>query len=374
MTNLFWENLDDTLPGRLKELKLPGVAIARIENGEIASTHTHGFADITSQKPVTEETLFQIASISKSVSSWGVMKLVESGRVDLDAPISRYISRYVLPDSEFDANEVTVRRLMCHTAGISHSGFQGVNPKYKLPSLEQLLCGDIPPQDEFQKSCSAAQDQGAGAREERTPVHIKYRPGETHRYSGGGTTLLELMIEEVSAQTFPEFMQENILNPLGMKNSSFSPDKLDANNVATAYDPELDALPFYGFAAKVAAGLNCNIIELGKFACAEMVGAKDEPPGRGVLTPESITTLLSRETFAETFGETDMYVSPGHFLLEIGGKKVVQHTGGNTGWRTVYTIIPELKKGQVILINSQNGNDLWMPLLREWIASIFPNG
>ena len=121
----FAEYLASYVPDRLVELKVPGVSIALIEQGELRQTCHFGFADIGDRRPLDDDTLFQIASISKSVAAWGVMKLVERGLLDLDAPVERYLSRWQFPPSEFDSSAVTARLLLMHFAGTSLSGCGG---------------------------------------------------------------------------------------------------------------------------------------------------------------------------------------------------------------------------------------------------------
>ena len=135
-------------------------------------------ADKDQGRPVRRNTQFQLASISKSVTSWGIMKLVEQGRLDLDAPVQKYLRRWQLPPSEFDLKRVTARRLLSHMAGISLPGFKGYHPRYPEPTLEQILQGEVPPLDEIQIKYARDWNEDPDFDRERVPVHVQYPPGE----------------------------------------------------------------------------------------------------------------------------------------------------------------------------------------------------
>src|ERR671933_527152 len=119
---------DDAIPHLMDKRGVPGVAIAVVKGGEVAWGKGYGWADKDRRLPVTEHTVFQAASISKAVSAWVVMKLVEQGTLALDTPVSRYLTRWQLPASPFDNDGVTLRRILSHTAGLSIPGYLGFPP------------------------------------------------------------------------------------------------------------------------------------------------------------------------------------------------------------------------------------------------------
>ena len=125
---------------------VPGVAVARVHGGELAWSIGCGYADAESEEPVTGRTVFNIGSISKSVAAWGLMRLVESEEIELDAPVERYLTRWHLPESEFDSRGVTLRRLLSHTAGLSLHGYPGFEPGERLPvaCIRELVEHDHP--------------------------------------------------------------------------------------------------------------------------------------------------------------------------------------------------------------------------------------
>ena len=137
----FAEQLDTMLPELLQEYRVPGAAVALVHNGEVAWVQGYGLANEDTGTPVTAETVFQVASISKSVTAWGVMRLVEEGRIDLDAPVEQYLTSWHLPPSEFDHGGVTVRRLLSHTAGLAPWDYPGTPVGETPPTLVELLSG-----------------------------------------------------------------------------------------------------------------------------------------------------------------------------------------------------------------------------------------
>jgi len=353
--------LDREVPGLLARYQLPGAAIALIEGYEAVTINAWGQADSTAGRAVGPNTLFNVASISKSVTSWGVMKLVEQGRVRLDDPVEPYLGGWRLPPSEFDPAEVTVRRLLCHTAGIETAGVKAVTADAPPYSTIDVLEGRLPPLDAQQRRyCSL---WGTDPERDRDPVSIRFEPGKGFHYSNLGFTLLQLLIEAQSGTAFADFMQGEILAPLGMVTARFAPPEPSDPSVATAYAADGSTLPPYRHVALAAGGMYSSIEDLARFACAELRG------GQGVISDESLVTLFERQCHAEAVDGLDFDAALGHFRLELGEQIFVHHTGGVLGWRSVYGVIPQSGRGFCALINSDGGNPFWMELIKAWAES-----
>ncbi|WP_262909316.1 serine hydrolase domain-containing protein [Mucilaginibacter daejeonensis] len=140
------------------------------------------------QKPVASETIFNIGSISKLVSAWGFMQLTEKGFIKLDDPVDQYLTRWHLPESEFDRSRVTLRRILSHTAGLSVHGYGGSDQGLPLLSLEESLNGKTKRNGET--------------------VHLISEPGTKWDYSGGGYTLAQLLLEERTNQSFATYIKK----------------------------------------------------------------------------------------------------------------------------------------------------------------------
>ena len=137
----FTGQLDREQQGWLATAQVPGAAVALVRDGQLAWAGGYGQADPARQVPVTADTVFQVGSISKPVTAWGVLRLVDKGLLDLDAPVETYLTRWHLPTSNYDADGVTIRRLLTHSAGLSQHGYPGLSPTQPLPPLEFSLSG-----------------------------------------------------------------------------------------------------------------------------------------------------------------------------------------------------------------------------------------
>ena len=328
---------------RLEREVVGNAAFRMLSAGEVTAERY-----VSTGEPVTAHTLFQIASVSKWLTAWGVMRLVDAGQVSLEASVDGYLTRWQLPDSDFDNREVTVRRLLSHTAGLTDGlGFGGFPPGTPVQALEDAL--------------TRADDAMPGA-DGRTRVGIE--PGSGWLYSGGGFALLALLIEEVSGRPFASFMQAEVLDPLGMERSTFEPPGPDAPDVATFYDTDGIPAHRYRFAAPSAAGLYSSAADLTRFLQAQLPGPSGQPPGRGVLAPGTLRQMFEPNASArgtDIWGLGVMLYAPNG-----AGGHVIGHEGRNApAINTSVRLDPASGNGIVLLVT---GNpDLASALGSEWI-------
>jgi CubicO group peptidase (beta-lactamase class C family) len=180
-------------------------------------------------------------------------------------------------------------------------------------------------------------------------------------YSGGGYTLLQLIIEEVTGEPFASFMQREILAPLGMDDSSFEWNPALQPIAAMPYGVGGRPLPNYRYTARAASGLNTTVISLARFVAAGMTGPDGEPPGRGVLAPATLEEMFSPA--AATDGRQGL----GYRIEGLpGGTRMVLHGGASKGWKAQIAALPERGAGIVILTNSDLGDDLTADVLCLW--------
>ena len=279
------------------------IALTLIARGHVAGTYfaSHGRA-------VDGQSLFQVASMSKWLTAWGVMRLVESGRIDLDTPVSRYLHRWHLPPSAFDNNGVTVRRLLSHTAGLTDGlGFKGFPPGVTPPTIEAELTHAADPMP-FTSGI----------------VRVGREPG-SWQYSGGGFLLLQLLIEEVSGQSFNNYMRANVLTPLGMKESTFVDP--DPAHLADFYDADGSRAIHYKFTALAAASLYTSTEDLTRFLGAQRAGPHGEPAGRGVLSPQTVERM--RLVQAKVYGIPIWGLGDILYAPNNAGSFIVGHDGNN---------------------------------------------
>ncbi len=325
--------LMDALVHEVETTRKGNVALALIEGGFVHAEHMSSVGD-----PVDHDTAFQVASLSKWITAWGVMALVERGRVDLDAPVSRYLTRWTLPDVGFDNDGVTTRRLLSHTAGLTDAlGYGGFVPGSPVQTLEASL--------------TRASDASPGA---SGITQVGHPPGERFRYSGGGYTLLQLLIEEVSNETFESYMQRRVFGPLGMDHSTFAWDDAQGARLATFYDVDSTPATHYRFTALAAASLYTTAADLTMFIQAHLPGPRGEPVGRGVLAPSTLEQM--REPHAWQFGQGIWGLGTLLYAPNGSGSFVIGHDGSNDpAINTAARLNPDTGNGIVVL---ETGNPL----------------
>lgn len=318
---------------RLKALGIPGVSIAVLNNGQVEWAKGYGMADSSENRPVTVETLFLAGSISKPVAAIRVHQLAEEGLISLDSNVNNYLSSWKLPDNAFTEREkVTIRRILNHTAGLTVWGFPGYDKGDTIPSLAEVLDG----------------------KGNTDSVRVFKEPGESWLYSGGGYTILQLMITDLEGRSFPGIMQENVLDPLGMTSSTFEnplPERYHAI-AATGYRAnghEVEGKwPIYPEMA--AAGLWTTPSQL--ILWAKEIQQIRQTQQDGLLKAETVNEML-------TPGMNGQGLGPGVSEHTYG------HGGADEGFKAILTAWKEFPVAVVIMVNSDNGS-----IIQEIMLSI----
>lgn len=318
-----------TIEERMEHYGVPGVSIAVISNGKIAWTKTYGVVDKQTKEPVTEKTLFQAASISKPVSAYGALTLVEKRKLGLEDDINSILKSWKLTENEFTKEKkVTIKNLLNHTAGITVHGFWGYYPGLPVPTLLQVLDG-APPAN----SDAAVVDKV---------------PEESFRYSGGGYNIIQQMMIDVEGKAFPELMDGLVLKPLEMNSSTFSqplPEEL-LPLAATGYLPNgsMTRGKRHTYPEMAPAGLWTIPSDLAKFAIniQETLKGKSEK----VLSQEMTTTMLT--PFVEEFAGL------GVFFKKKNEEIYFEHSGWNEGFSSKMVAHRDKDYGVVVMINSNH--------------------
>jgi CubicO group peptidase (beta-lactamase class C family) len=323
----------------------PGLAVALVHHGQVVWAAGYGMADPATGQPVTANTRFQSASLSKPVTAWGVLRLVESGRIGLDEPVIGRLRRWRPPPSPLDVEGVTVRRLLSHTAGLSVHGYIGQTPDRPLPSIAASLSG------------------GTG---DSFPVELLEAPGRRWLYSGGGYSVAQLLVEELTSRPFTDYMQSEVLQPLGMTASSFQWSR--ASETARPHDADGSLLPDFAFAEQAAAGLVSTAADLACFLAAALAGPHGEPPGRGVLSPAGVRLALTAAPGTE--GRWGLGYGLG---ILPGGDRLAYHQGANRGWRAGLALLPDRRAGIAVLANGDDGDAPIDAVVQQWLGLAAPN-
>ncbi len=188
---------------RMKHYGIPGVSIAVIYNGEIAWTKGYGVVDKESQIPVTTQTLFQAAATSMPVTAYGALRVVEENKLDLDKDVNGYLKSWKVPENEFTKDKkVTIKNLLNHSAGIHPRGTGAYRIDEEIPTLIEILNGIFPAKNE--------------------PITVNKEPSESVRFAYASYVPIQQMMLDVEGKTFPEIMNELVLEPLEMSNSTFN--------------------------------------------------------------------------------------------------------------------------------------------------------
>lgn len=340
----FINHLNSHIPILMKDYEIPGLNIALIKEGKLSWTKAYGYANLSQNRKMTTDTYCRVESISKSVTAWGIMKLVEQEKLDLNKPVEQYIKSWKFPESNFDEQKITARQLLSHTAGLP-LGTIGedalYHPEEELPSLRDALSSEVIPFQEAEKS---------------------------FYYSDTGYNLLELLVEEITEQDFAEYMKEEILLPIGMNHSSYSWNKEWKPEVPNGYDVNGKAVPVYTYSMKASGNLYSTVEDIAKFVIAGMNSSFSDYE---VLNSESIKKMY-QPTVKDIPGYYGIVFDSygfGHYLEWFSnGNKSVSHGGQGTGWMSHFQSVPETGDGIVLLTNSQRSWPAFAYILSDWTS------
>ena len=299
-------------------------------------------------KKVDKNTIFQVSSLSKIVSAVGIMKLVELGKINLDTPVSKYLKRWQLPPSEFDNGQVTVRKLLSHTAGLTDGlGYNGFKNKDSTQTLEQSL--------------TKAKDADNG---ESGEVKVGIEPDSKWQYSGGGFTLLQLLVEETSEQTFNDFMKDSLFTSLKMESSSYILNDTLKNRLCEFYNSDKSTAPHFYYTSLAATSLYTSLSDLETFFQLFFKGKNGEPIGRGQISPESLK--LMRKSHWNMMGE-NIYGLGSMLYIDIeNGEDIFGHDGKSTPAINTAIRINPISGDGIIILETGNPN-LATKLASDWV-------
>ncbi len=340
---------DYDLYERMDHYNVPGLSLAVVKEGKIVWAEGYGKADIEANRDVDINTLFQAASVSKPIAALAILKLAEEKRVDLDKDVNTYLEGYKIPENRFTKEKkVTLRAILAHSAGLTVAGFGGYNSKEKIPATNEVLSGE-------------------GNTE---PVVVEAVPGSRWSYSGGGYTVMQKVVEEVSGKSFEDFMKVEILEPLGMTNSTFAqplPKEYHANaSAAFNNDGALVEGKWHNYPEKAAAGLWTTPTDLARY-CIEIQNIASGKNTSGVLKKETVAMML-KDNFAikpSSYSPNKPAEYPQHWglgpeVIGSGESLRFQHGGRNEGFKANFTAFAYKGQAIIVMANADNGYDLLM--------------
>ena len=358
--------LDAELHARVTEIlnRRPGVGLALgvVRDGRLTFFHGHGFAHIAANTPVTEDTVFRIASLTKLFTAIAVMQLWESGLVDLDDPASNYLRAYRLVPAEAGWRPATLRHLLTHTAGIpdvrrvSDLLHAGLTPSDGRPPILSVAAGQrLPPLADYY----------------RDGLRVVVEPGSAFAYSNHGYATLGQIVEDVSGMPLERYFRERIFAPMGMAESDLVRSDRVSSRLATGYvlgRRGAKAVPERDFIGAGAGGIYSTSNDLASFVAALLGGGANEH-GR-ILEPATLAMMF------EPHYQPDARlpgIGLGFFRAETAGHRFVFHDGILPGFNSELLVAPDDGIGVIGLTNGSPGAFGWLSvelgqLLRELLG------
>ena len=322
------KNLTLIIKKVMKEHAIPGLSLGVVKDNKLVFVQGFGYENLHSKKPVTKNTIFHLASISKTFVSTAIMQLVEQGKIDLDEKVTMYLPYFKMADMTY--KEVTIRQMLSHNSGMPNSNdYEWTKPQYDEKAIER-----------FVKSLSKEK--------------MELKPGEKFRYSNIAYEVLGDVIAKVSGKSFAEYQKENILNPSGMKKSSFLKPNYLPKNWASPHAMTLAQRPLnmypYNRRHAPSSTMHSNAVEMANYAIMHL--------NKGTFNGEKI---LTKETYKSTWktnvkiddGQLKKYnMGLGWFLGNFNNYTTVLHGGSDDGFQAHFVLVPEKSIGVVVMVNT----------------------
>ncbi|WP_379872406.1 serine hydrolase domain-containing protein [Marinactinospora rubrisoli] len=321
--------LDGFLPAALEDAGIPGAAVSVVHDGEVLTARGYGYADNGSEggepRPVDpEETLFRPGSVSKLFTATAVMQLVESGDLDLDTDVSEYLDFEIPRNFEGD---ITLRHLLTHTAGFEEQIRGLIGLEGESVDLGEALATD-------------------------PPVQV-YAPGTVPAYSNYGNGLAGYIVERVSGEPFEEYVQQNILDRIGMTSSTFQqplPEDI-RDRMAGGYPTDSGpAAPFEIIGAPPAGALTASATDMARFMLAQL---GELGPEQSLLEEETLALMHEPALTSDTLGTIaeGPRMTLGFFDESRNGRRIIGHGGDTTAFHSHLQLFPEERTGIFVTMN-----------------------
>jgi CubicO group peptidase (beta-lactamase class C family) len=344
-------HLIETLQERMSLFGVPGAGITIFQENQLASTFNLGVEEAGKPLKVTSDTLFHACSMSKMVTSIGILKLVQEGILDLQEEANTYLKSWRVPENQYtNAKKVTISSLLGHQSGfIDLEGSYDVCEQHSpFPTPKELLLGTT-------KYNSEA-------------AEVKYKPGSEFHYSDTGFTILELIIEDVTGESFSTVMDKLVFAPLGLKSTFFwnglsKPDGSKGARLTAGHDK-------FGNVVNGTRAHYPNLSGAGLWTTSSemaLVAVEVVKAWGGDLT--SLLTQQSAQQMLTGFGCAP-YAGLGIFLSESSGEPYMLSKGWGIGYQCMLAAYPRLKCGIVVMTNSEPGKPQEEALIGEVIRTV----
>ncbi|MBN2049155.1 MAG: beta-lactamase family protein [Spirochaetales bacterium] len=335
------EDLKAFLDTKMKKLDLAGLAFAVVEGDTPVEFHSYGYADLVEERPITEDTLFQMASVSKTVTGTAVMQLSDRGRIDIDEDINTYLP-FDVKNPSHPNKAITTRMLLTHTSSIIdnwdvYDSFYTIDAGGGDPtvSLADFNRGYLTKDGEYYDA------------ELNFSAKV---PGTYYKYSNCGYGLLGYLVECVSGTDFNIYCTENIFTPLGMDSTRWFLEEIDLDRLAKPHEGE-KALPYYGFATYPDGCLRTSAGDYSRFL--SMFMHQGTLGNVKILEESTVAEMLKPQVrdLNENQGLTWDLKVPEEIFITCDSY-VYGHSGGDPGVSTMVMFNQDIKKAAILLINS----------------------
>ncbi|MGI8638781.1 MAG: serine hydrolase domain-containing protein [Pyrinomonadaceae bacterium] len=345
---IFQTRLEPLIEKEVREKKLVGFAVGIVKNGKVIYAKGFGTAKLGDNKLITPQSLFHTASLTKPFVATAIMQLVERGKIDLDAPVIKYVPYFRLKDNRYTT--ITIRQMLSHTSGMpdvkGNEDYNWDKPEYDAGALERYV-------------------------RSLNNLSLIAAPGEKVEYSNIAYEVLGDVIAKASEMSFEDYVQKNILKPLGMKRSTLLVRQTDANLLVSPHirdkatgKTEVSKIFPYNRAHAPSSTLYSNIEDMNRWAMANL--NRGELNGRRILKASSYDLLwkpVADVGEIPTF-PSGMKVGLSWFIWNYNGHRMIEHRGGDVGFRSYIELAPDDSFSIVILSNDAGANSSILDIVK----------
>ncbi len=321
--------LEKLIEREVADKKLPALSVALVDDQRVVWAKGFGHRDRAKTDPATPGTVYRVGSVSKLFTDVAVMRLVERGVLDLDAPVAKYLPDFK-PANPFNATPVTLRMLMAHRSGL-----------VREPPVGNYFDPTEPPLEKTVASLNG--------------VDLVYPPGERIKYSNAAVAVVGAVLQKTQGERYENYVKKQVLDPLGMGGSDFSPTPAVRKNLADAvmwtYHGREFPAPTFELGESPAGCLYAPVTDLAKFASCLFAGGK--AGGGQLLKPETVDAMLSLQ-FAKPDDKAGFGI--GFIVGDLDGRKRVGHGGAVYGFATELAALPGDKLGVVVVCSRDVAN------------------
>ena len=314
------------IPREMRRVGVPGLSIALVDDQKVVWAQGFGYADDARKLPASAQTLYGIGSISKLFTATAVMQLVEQGRIDLDAPVSRYLPEFSMRTRYTESTPITARNLLTHHAGLPGDYLKGMWSLHPAP---------------FEQVFPLLRDE-----------YVSYPPDLVFSYSNLGYSLLGRLVEKVSGRPYTSYMQDALLTPLGMDHTRFLSQPTNDPELAVGYRQGKPGAERYLLREVPAGALVSNVSDMSRFI--RLCLADGQVGTHALISGETLHSMWRRQN-TDVALDMDFRIGLSWMLgkpdLDYAGP-VVQHSGGTHGAASQLILLPQHKLGVIVLANS----------------------